>query len=136
MSESRAQARWLYVLLLVDTVLLAILELFYLPLRFSGELLPRLGWAPFPITVLLALVTTPLLVIAAARLVRPRWAGLPLLLWLVTLLVFGVFGPGRDHVLIGDWRMLALLLCGALPTAAVLGRTLGRAQRAAAAPGG
>lgn len=133
MSESRAQA--LYALLLVDTVLLALLELFYLPLRFSGDILPRLGWTPFPITALLALLTTPLLVLGAAKLVRARLAAVPLLLWLATLLVFGLLGPGGDHVLIGDWRMLLLLLCGALPAAAVLGRTLGRAQREAQ-PGG
>src|SRR5205807_1216407 len=48
--------------LLVDAALLAMVELFFLPLRFDGELLPRLyGW-PFPITILLAAVTTPLLV--------------------------------------------------------------------------
>lgn len=123
---SDATGAALFAVLLVDTVLLAILELFFLPLRFSGAILPALGSAPFPVTVLLALVTTPLLVSTAARLVRPRLAALPLLLWLASLLVFGVLGPGGDHVLVADWRMLLLLLCGALPAAAVLGRTLAR----------
>lgn len=118
----------LFALVLLDTVLLAALELFFLPLRFDGVVLPAWGGAPFPVTVLLALVTTPLLVTSAARLVRPRLAMLPLVLWVVTLLVLGVLGPGGDQVLIEDWRMLLLLLCGALPTAAVVGRTLGMAQ--------
>lgn len=118
----------LFALILVDTVLLATLELFFLPLRFDGVVLPAWGGAPFPVTVLLALLTTPLLVTSAARLVRPRLAVLPLVLWLVTLLVVGAFGPGGDQVLIEDWRMLLLLLCGALPTAAMVGRMLGKAQ--------
>lgn len=124
--DSDAVGAALFAVLLVDTVLLAILELFFLPLRFSGAILPALGSWPFPVTVLLALVTTPLLVRTATRLVRPRLAALPLLLWLASLLVFGVLGPGGDHVLVADWRMLLLVLCGALPAAAVLGRALGR----------
>ena len=128
-ADGDGASRALFALLLVDTVLLAIIELFFLPLRFSGEILPALGSAPFPLSVLLALVTTPLLVRTSARLVRPRIAALPLLLWLATLLVLGVLGPGGDHVLVADWRMLLLLLCGALPAAAILGRALA-AERA------
>src|SRR5699024_12826765 len=118
----------LFALVLVDTVLLAIIELFFLPLRFDRAILPEWGGAPFPVTVLLALVTTPLLVTSAARVVRPRIAVLPLVLWLVTLFVLGLFGPGGDSVLVTDWRMLLLLLCGALPTAALAGGDLGRVR--------
>jgi len=123
-----AADRVLFALLLVDTVLLAIVELFFLPLRFDGAILPAWGGVPFPVTVLLALVTTPLLVTGAARIVRPRIAVLPLVLWLVTLFVLGLLGPGGDSVLVTDWRMLLLLLCGALPTAALAGRNLGRVR--------
>jgi len=119
----------LFILLLVDTVLLAIVELFFLPLRFDGFVLPAWGGAPFPITVLLAVVTTPLLVSTAARVVPARLAMVPLVLWLVMLLVLGMFGPGDDRVMITDWRMLLLVLGGALPTAALVGRVLGAAGR-------
>lgn len=130
-AERDGAGRALFALLLVDTVLLATIELFFLPLRFSGAILPALGSAPFPVTVLLALVTTPLLVRTSARLVRPRLAALPLLLWLATLVVLGVLGPGGDRVLVADWRTLLLLLCGALPAAALLGRILAAANAGA-----
>lgn len=111
----------LYGLVALDAVLLAILELFYLPLRLDGMLLPEVGDVPIPLSVLLALITTPLLVAQASKLVRPLLAALPLGLWILTLLVLGLAGPGGDHVLINDWRILLLLAAGALPAAVVLG---------------
>ncbi len=108
-------------LLSFDAVLLATLELFYLPLRFDGLVLPELGDAPFPISVLVAVVTTPLLVVAAQRVASRRLAMIPLLAWLSTLLVLGVAGPGGDTVLMVDWRAMLLLVGGALPAAVVLG---------------
>ncbi|WP_199432480.1 hypothetical protein [Qaidamihabitans albus] len=120
-------AEWaLFALLVLDAALLALLELFYLPLRLDGLILPRLGDVPVPVSVLVAVVTTPLLVAQAARLVRSRLALVPLAAWLVTLLVFGVLGPGGDLVLVADWRALALLAGGALPAAVVLGGALAR----------
>lgn len=110
--------------LVVDTVLLATLELFFLPLRLDGTLLPRLDWIPVPITVLLALVTTPVLVSSAGRLVHRRAAFAPLVVWVLTVLVLGLFGPGGDLVLIQDWRALLLLAAGALPAAMALGGAL------------
>lgn len=118
----------LLAVLLVDTVVLAALELFYLPLRLDGTILPRLEDAPVPATVLLAAVTTPLLVFLAARLVHRRAAMLPLVVWIATLVVIGVFGPGGDRVLLPDWRTLLLLAGGALPAAMVLGGAVGRGQ--------
>ena len=103
------------VVLTVDAVLLAIIELFFLPWRF--------GVVEFPITALLAAVTTPLLVArAGAAVSRPMIAGLPLWAWLVTVAVFGMGGPGGDIVLLADWRSLLLLGAGVLPSAIVLGR--------------
>jgi hypothetical protein len=116
----------LLAVLIVDAVLLATLELFYLPLRLDGLTLPRLGDVPVPVTVLLAAATTPLLVTQAARLGRARVAMLPFVVWFLTLVVLGLFGPGRDRVLLLDWRGLLLLAGGALPAAMVLGGVLGR----------
>lgn len=112
----------LLVLLLIDAVVLAVIELLFLPLRFDGYLLPDLDGFPFPITVVLAGVTMPWLVSMAGRLTdRLGIAVLPLLVWLLTLGVFGLAGPGGDLVLLQDWRSLLLLVAGALPAAVMLG---------------
>ncbi|MCP2165627.1 hypothetical protein [Goodfellowiella coeruleoviolacea] len=119
--------RLLLALLVLDAVVLALLELFFLPLRLDGHLLPEAGDAPLPVTALVALVSTPWLVLTAARL-RPKFsvAGAPLLAWLLTLLVFGIGGPGGDVVLLDDWRTLLLLGLGALPGAIALGSIIGK----------
>lgn len=107
---------------------LAVLELFYLPLRLDGALLPELRDWPVPISPVVAVVTTPLLVVAAswhAR--RALTAASPLLVWVGTLLVLGVFGPGGDVLLLDDWRTLVLFAGGALPGAIAVGTFTGRA---------
>jgi hypothetical protein len=118
-----AGRRLLLALLLVDSAALALLEMFFLPLRFDGLLLPDLNGFPFPITAVLAAVTMPWLVSSAARL-SPRMlvASSPLLVWFVFMIVFATSGPGGDVVLTLDWRSLLLLAAGALPGAVVLGR--------------
>ena len=58
-------------LLCVEAAVLAVLETFFLPVRFDGTLLPRLGDFPFPITIAVAVVTTPVLVQWAATLDVP-----------------------------------------------------------------
>jgi hypothetical protein len=114
--------RLFYTLLLVDSMVLAVLELLFLPLRFDGFLLPDFDGFPIPITVLVAGVTMPLLVSMAGKLTpRLGLAAAPLLVWLLTLGVFGLAGPGGDLVLIQDWRSLLLLAAGALPAAVALG---------------
>lgn len=118
--------RLLVGVLAADAALLAVLELFYLPLRLDGLVLPRLQDAPAPVSVLVALVTTPLLVLTAAKLTSRRLAMVPLLVWLLTLLVVGVQGPGGDVVLLADWRTLLLVAAGALPGAFALGGSLAR----------
>ncbi|WP_328449175.1 hypothetical protein [Amycolatopsis sp. NBC_00438] len=106
-------------LLAFDTVLLGVLELFFLPLR--------LGVLPLPVTVLVGAVTTPWLVSATAKLVRPSLSWVPLVVWVLVVFGFGMLGPGGDLVLIQDWRALLLLGASALPGAMVLGGGLGRA---------
>ncbi|GAA2811789.1 hypothetical protein [Saccharopolyspora taberi] len=111
--------RTLFALLLVDAVLLAVVELLYLPLW--------VGQVQFPITAAVAAVTTPLLVSAAGRLSpRRRVAAAPFALWFLTVFVFGLFGPGGDIVLVGDWRALLFIGAGSLPSALMLGIVTGR----------
>jgi hypothetical protein len=118
--------RLLFALLLVDAVVLAVVELLFLPLRLDGYLLPRAGDFPLPVVVLVAAVTMPLLVSVASRLTpRVGLASAPLLVWILALGVFGLAGPGGDIVLIGDWRTLLLLAAGALPAALTLGGVRG-----------
>jgi hypothetical protein len=117
--------------LLVCSLVLAVLEVLYLPLRFDGDLLPLLfGGLPFPITAVVALLTVPVLVSRAAE-VSPRLvvAGIPLAGWLVVVIVTAFPGPGGDIVLIPDWRALLLLGGGGLAGAVALGGALGRAAR-------
>lgn len=124
----------LFPLLVVDAMLLALLEVFFLPLRLDGSLLPDVGALPAPVVIVVAALTTPLLVSQTAR-----WsarmgmargiASLPLVVWALTVIAVGFLGPGGDQVLVADWRSLLLLAGGALPAAFVLGRALGRGRQ-------
>ncbi|WP_433268553.1 hypothetical protein ACQPZF_04540 [Actinosynnema sp. CS-041913] len=117
--------------LMAQAFVLAVLELFFLPLRLDGTLLPRVDDYPFPATVLVAIITTPLLVFGASQYAdRALTAASPLLVWLGTLLFFGLFGIGGDVVLVNDWRTLLLFAGGALPGAVAVGVFLGRQARA------
>lgn len=113
--------------LLLLSLALATVELLYLPLRFDGALLPMVGGLPFPISAVVAAVTLPWLIKRARRL-SPRMmvAGSPLWIWLLAVLVSAFPGPGGDVVLIGDWRALLLLACGALAGSITLGGMVGR----------
>ena len=114
-------ARVTLVVLVFDAVLLALVELLFLPLRLGG--------VPLPLTILLAAVTMPWLVRGAAGLGGPpAVAGAPLVVWVAAVLVFGVAGPGGDVLLPVDWRSLALLAAGIFPGAVELGRALGKAD--------
>ncbi|MDA3646157.1 hypothetical protein LZ318_29625 [Saccharopolyspora indica] len=115
--------RILFGFLLVDAVILAVVELLFLP--------SYIGTVQFPITAAIAAVTTPLLVSEAARISpRRRIAGAPMALWFLTVMIFGILGPGGDMVLVGnDWRTLLLIGAGALPSAMMLGIVLGKRAR-------
>ncbi|MPZ79489.1 MAG: hypothetical protein GEV28_03445 [Actinophytocola sp.] len=117
--------RVLLVVLMLDAVVLAVVELLFLPLAFDGYLLPNLDGFPLPLMPVLAAVTTPWLVSSAGKL-SPRLAvaAAPLLAWIVTIAWFGMFGPGGDLLLTADWRSLLLFAGGALPSAVVLGKVL------------
>lgn len=112
--------------LVIDAIVLAVLELLFLPLRLDGYLLPNmLGGVPLPASAIVAALTTPWLVSVAGKL-TPKLlvAAAPLIAWILVIAVFGMFGPGGDLVLIADWRSLLLFACGALPSAIVLGKVL------------
>ncbi|ALG06643.1 hypothetical protein [Kibdelosporangium phytohabitans] len=116
--------------ILVLSFALAVTELLYLPLRFDGAILPMVGdGIEFPISAVVAAVTMPWLVKRAGG-VSPRVlvAGSPLWVWLLCVLVSAFPGPGGDIVLVGDWRALLLLGCGALSGAVALGSLLGQAS--------
>lgn len=127
----------LLLLLNVEAAVLAVLETMFLPLRFDGTLLPELGDFPFPIVIAAAVVMTPLLVSWAASLYEgvPAAAS-PLIVWFLTLLVFGNFEPGSTRetiVLLPDWRGLLLMAGGALTGAVAVGAVM--ARNAANRPG-
>lgn len=112
-------ARVCVIVLVVDAVALAGLELLYLPLRIDG--------VAFPVTILVAALSTPWLVRHAASLGgRPVVAAAPLLAWVVAIMVFGVAGPGGDVLLPADWRSVCLLGGGLFPAAVALGGALAR----------
>lgn len=124
-------------LLCVEAAVLAVLETMFLPIRFDGTLLPKLGDWPFPIMIAVAAVTTPLLVSWAAALSeRVLTAALPLLAWFLTLMVFGYLEPGHisgQALLLQDWRGLLMLAGGALTGAVAVGAVM--ARNAAHRPG-
>lgn len=124
MSE-RATDRLELALLLFDAVLLALFNLWYLPLY--------LGSVPFPVVALLAAVVLPLLVTRAGKLFPSTIAAAsPLVVWLLVVLLVGVAGPGGDVVFGARmWRPLLLLALGLLPAAVALGRVLGTNQHRA-----
>ncbi|RSN48055.1 hypothetical protein DMC64_12680 [Amycolatopsis sp. WAC 04197] len=126
-----SRQRLLLALLTFDAFLLGLLELFFLPLRLDGIVLPKLGDAPVPVTTVLAVITTPLLVRTTAKVVRPTFSVIPLLVWVLVVLGMGMAGPGGDLVLIQDWRALLLIGGGALPGALALGGGLGAAPKVA-----
>ncbi|MET9228293.1 hypothetical protein [Lentzea sp. NPDC003310] len=127
----------LLLLLCVEAAVLAVLETIYLPLRFDGTLLPELADFPFPVTIAVAAVMTPVLVSWAASLsTRVFTASLPLLVWFFTLMIFGYLEPGStgsSTLLLQDWRGLLLLAAGAFPGAVAVGAVM--ARNAANRPG-
>jgi len=100
------------------SVLVAVLEVLYLPVH--------VGAVAVPVGALAAAVTNPVLVWAAAEGTdRTLVAAAPLGAWLLTLGVLVVPGPGGDVLLVGDWRALALIVLGVVPATLVLGGHVG-----------
>ncbi|GAA4863220.1 hypothetical protein [Actinomycetospora straminea] len=114
------------VLLAVDAVVLAWTEMAWLTLRTAD------AGIPLPVSALVALVTTPLLVLAAdAVLPEGRAAVVPLAAWTLTVLVAGLWSPAGAGVLPPDWRAVLLLGAGVVPGALALSWRSARATRRA-----
>ena len=108
------------VLLAVDAVLLAWTEMAWLTLRTATDV-------PLPLSAAVALVTTPVLVLAADA----AWPGsraplVPLAAWTLTVVGAGLWSPAGGGVLPPDWRAILLLACGVLPGALALSSTSAR----------
>ena len=110
----------------LDAVLLALTEVAWLSLR--------VGTVPLPLSALVALVTTPLLVRAAdAVLPGTRLALVPVAVWLVVVLVTGLWSPAGPGMFPPDWRGILLVAAGLLPGAWVAARPVRPTSTAAAA---
>ncbi|MEJ2864913.1 hypothetical protein [Actinomycetospora flava] len=106
------------VLLALDAVMLAWTEMAWLTLRTAGD------GVPLPLSAAVALVTTPVLVLAAdAAWPGSRAALVPLAAWTLTVLVAGLWSPAGGGVLPPDWRAILLLAAGVLPGALALSWT-------------
>jgi hypothetical protein len=113
------------VVVVVAGAWLALVEVFWLPLRVGGVLLP--------LSVPAAVAGNLLLVHLAHRLSGSRVvAVLPALAWLVVALAAMVRRPEGDLVLVGSGSAgvaaMAFLLCGLLAAAVACGRVLGAGQ--------
>ncbi|HWN36102.1 MAG TPA: hypothetical protein VNP03_25335 [Pseudonocardia sp.] len=125
--EDRTSPATVVFVLTADAALLAMMELFFVTLA--------VGVVPVPVSALVALVSMPWLVRGAGAVAGPRAAALPLVAWILVIGVLGLAGPGGDVLLLGDWPTLALIICGLVPAAFVLGRVI-RANRDARASAG
>ena len=120
------------VTLVVGAAWLALVELFWLPLRVGGVLVP--------VSVVAAVIGNLLLVGLALRLTGSRLvAALPALTWVGVVLAAMVGRPEGDLVLTGGGALgvvnLAFLLLGVTAAAFAVGRALGAAPpRASVSP--
>ncbi|TFV52543.1 hypothetical protein [Blastococcus sp. TF02A-35] len=104
---------------------LAVVEVFWLPLRVGG--------VPVPVSVLAAVVGNLLLVRAALRVSGSRVvAALPAVVWLVVAVAAMGRRPEGDLVITNSWVNLVFLGLGLLAAAFAVGTALGPA---AAPPG-
>ena len=108
-------------LVVVLAVWLALVEVFWLPLRVSG--------VPVPVSVVAAVVGNLLLVALAARLTGSRLAAaLPAVMWLVVAVGASLRRPEGDLLLTGGgvlgFLSLAFLLAGVVAAAFAVGKVL------------
>lgn len=121
MNDDRAVPTPLVLLvLLVDTALLAMLQLMFLT--------TSVGQTPVPLSALVALVSTPWLVRRAGEVACVAGASAVLVVWLLTASVLSLAGPGGGALLPADWSTPVWLGAALLPGAFVLGRLV-RARR-------
>jgi hypothetical protein len=102
---SRTPDAALLALLIVDGVLLGGFGLVFTPLFVSG--------VPVPMGIVLSVLLLPWLVRRAGEAVaRPSVAAAPLIAWVATVVVLGLFGPGGDVMLPVNELSLLLLVGG------------------------
>ncbi|HLU55075.1 MAG TPA: hypothetical protein VKZ81_06405 [Pseudonocardia sp.] len=95
----------LLALLVLDGLLLGAFGLMFTPLYTNG--------IPVPMGIVLSVLVLPWLVRQAGEIdARPAVAGAPLVAWVVAVGVLGLFGPGGDVLLLGDWQSLLLPVGG------------------------
>ena len=108
-------------LVVVLAAWLALVEVFWLPLRVSG--------VPVPVSVVAAVAGNLLLVGLAARLTGSRLAAvLPAVVWLVVVVAAAIPRPEGDLLLTGSGLLgvltLAFLLAGVVAASFAVGRVL------------
>jgi hypothetical protein len=112
---------------------LTVVEIFWLPLRVGGVLLP--------VSVVAAVVGNLMLVGATYRVSRSRVvAALPAVVWLVLALLASQTRAEGDLLLVGDgalgWVNLAFLLFGLVAAAFAVGRVVSGPRRRRRRPAG
>ncbi|MBO0851072.1 MAG: hypothetical protein J2P20_16540 [Pseudonocardia sp.] len=125
-AADRTHALLVLLVLLVDTALLAMLQVMFLT--------ASIGQVPVPLSALVALVSTPWLVRRAGEVTGVAGASAVLVVWLLTASVLSLAGPGGDALLPAGWSTPVLLAAALLPGAFTLGRVI-RARLATGAPG-
>ena len=108
-------------LVVVLALWLALVEVFWLPLRVLG--------VPLPVSVVAAVAGNLLLVSLAARLTGSRVAAaLPALVWLVVAVAGSIRRPEGDLLITGGgvagFVNLAFLLCGVVAAAFAVGKVM------------
>ncbi len=83
---------------------LGVITVFYLNLL--------IGSVPVPISVLVAGVGNLVLLQLASKITESSWRYAPMIAWALVALVAMVPGVNGNGALIGDWRLLLLMLCG------------------------
>jgi hypothetical protein len=128
-TTSTVTAAVVVAILALDAVLLAWTEMAWLTLRTAAD------GVPLPLSAVVALITTPVLVLAAdAAWPASRAPLVPLAAWTLTVLVAGLWSPAGAGVLPPDWRAILLLAAGVLPGALALSWTSARRQVARRRP--
>lgn len=126
MSRRRWPAVAWGVLAVVVAAWLALVEVFWLPLRVGGLLVP--------VSVAAAVVGNPLLVFAALRVSGSRVvAALPAVTWLVVVVAAMIRRPEGDLLIVSGGGLgtvgLVFLMFGVLAAALAVGQVLGTPRR-------
>lgn len=94
--------------------LLVVLSVLLVAFQLTFQML-YIGPVPVPAGTVIVLVSLPWLVHTTVSEISPTTVGAaaPVLLWFVSVLVLGMFGPGGDVLLPPTWQSLLLLAAGA-----------------------